>query len=249
MPTSRQPNALHSAAIKLALSFSGMPLSVLLLRWTHWDGFFVTFLIALVLSVLYGLNLGQQIRAIRPQRWPLRLLGLLLGGPQALLGLGCIAAGAAIVIWVLYNSFVERLPSYSGTFLSLGIGPVLIWVGYRWLMGAFSAGPPPPNECLAVTFDDQQIHIRVLAHLEPGWNATVAWQDITRVCFKDEGMLRSDLLFLTVRGREQVVPVLTEAEGAMSLLAALNERGLFPLDVWRKAVGDTSGGMHCWPPH
>jgi hypothetical protein len=30
-------------------------------------------------------------------------------------------------------------------------------------------------------------------------------------------------------------------------LGALCDKGLFPEAVWRKAVGDTSGGKHCWP--
>jgi len=128
---------MRSTAIKLALTVVGMVLSVLLLRWTHWGGGFVTFIIAFLLSVLYGLDLGRELRNA-PNPSPLqRLAGLVFGVPQALLGLVCIGAGGLIVVWVLYNSLVERLPDYSGSFLSFGLGPALIGVGYVWLRSAF----------------------------------------------------------------------------------------------------------------
>jgi len=67
------------------------------------------------------------------------------------------------------------------------------------------------------------------------------------VCFKDEGLSRSDIVFLTIRGREQPVAVLMEARGGSAFFGALTERGLFPEEVWRKAMGETSGALHCWP--
>jgi hypothetical protein len=106
----------------------------------------------------------------------------------------------------------------------------------------------PLNELLAVEFDDNEVRVRVLDGLEPAWNQTFLWSDITRVCFKEEGLWSSDNLFLTLRGQEKVSVVPTEAKGGTEFFGALCERGLFPEEVRRKAIGDTSGGTHCWPP-
>jgi hypothetical protein len=270
---------MKSTALKLALAIAGMVLSALLLRWADWDGWFVTFIVAFLLSLLYCLDLGQALRGIRNPNRLQRVAGLLLSIPQALLGLACIGAGGAIVLWVLYNSLVTRLPEFSGIFLSFGIGPALVWVGSLWLRSAVSrstpSDPPPPepansaqhglraglrrwwaarrpralNECLRVEFDEHEIRVRVLARLEPGWNATVAWQDIQRVCFKDEGLSGSDLLFLTARGHPRVVPVLMEAAGGAEFFGEICNRGLFPEALWHQAMGETGGRTHCWPPH
>jgi hypothetical protein len=108
--------------------------------------------------------------------------------------------------------------------------------------------PRPLNELLAVDIDAAGVRVTVLDRLEADWNQRFAWQDIERVCFQDAGLSRSDILFVTVRGRAKPVLVLMEARGGPALLGALAERGYFPETVWRKALGDTNGGTHCWPP-
>ena len=105
------------------------------------------------------------------------------------------------------------------------------------------------NELLIVEYDDVEVRVRVLRELESGWNQTFRWADVRRVCFKDEGMWQSDTVYVSLSDREKPAVVPTEAEGGHVFFGALCERGLFPEQVWRKAVGDTSGGMHCWPPH
>ncbi|HUR41964.1 MAG TPA: hypothetical protein VM240_12445 [Verrucomicrobiae bacterium] len=106
----------------------------------------------------------------------------------------------------------------------------------------------PLQELLAVDFDDKEIRVRVLADLEAEWNQTFLWSDITRVCFKDGGILSSDIVYVTLRDCEKVAQVPTEAKDGHKFFGELCERGLFPEEIWRKAAGDTSGGMHCWPP-
>jgi hypothetical protein len=105
------------------------------------------------------------------------------------------------------------------------------------------------NEVLIVEYDDVEVRVRVLGELEAGWNQTFRWADIKRVCFKDEGMWQSDTVYISLSGRENPAVVPTEAKGGHVFFGALCDRGLFPEHAWRKAVGDTSGGMHCWPPH
>jgi hypothetical protein len=109
--------------------------------------------------------------------------------------------------------------------------------------------PRPLDELLSVEFDESAVRVVVLERLETNWNQQFLWQDIERVCFQDAGLMQSDVLFISVQGREKAVVVLMEARGALSFFGALTERGYFPEHVWRRAIGETSGGTHCWPPH
>lgn len=111
-----------------------------------------------------------------------------------------------------------------------------------------SRQPKPLNQLLKVEFDEEQVTVRVIAELSSDWNQTFLWQNIRRVCFKDGGLFSSDLIYLSLSEREQPAVVPTEALGGSEFFGNLCNRGLFPEEVWRKAVGDTSGGMHCWPP-
>jgi hypothetical protein len=107
----------------------------------------------------------------------------------------------------------------------------------------------PLEELLAVEYDNDKVQVRVLECLDPAWNQTFRWADIMRVCFKDEGMWSSDSIFVVLHDREKPVVVPTEAKGGSVFFGELCDRGFFPEKIWRKAIGDTSGGMHCWPPH
>jgi hypothetical protein len=106
----------------------------------------------------------------------------------------------------------------------------------------------PASSLLAVDWDETTVRIRVLDKLEPFWNQEFRWPDITRVCFKDEGVFASDIVFLEVAGHDNPVCILTEARQGPDFMAELFGRGLFPWDVLKKAVSSTNGGMICWPP-
>jgi hypothetical protein len=117
------------------------------------------------------------------------------------------------------------------------------------LLGWFSSRRRKPlSELLAVQFDDVEVHVVVLEKLDLEWNQTFAWADIKRVCFKDEGIYSSDRILIELAGHIQLAVVLTEAKGGTEFLGALTDRGYFPEEVWRRAIGETGGGMHCWPP-
>jgi hypothetical protein len=231
---------------KLSLSLACLALSVLLLPLNGWFG--IGFPIGLILSILYWIDFGSELRAKQSAgRW-WRTLGLFLGIPQALFGLTCLVSGAAIVCWVLYNSFWKPDPNYTGGFLTLGIGPALALFGIGWLVNAFRASPKPLSELLAVEFDEQEVRVVVVEKLDANWKQTFAWRNITRVCFKDAGLYRSDFFIITLSDCEKPAVILTEAKGGPAFAGALAERGYFPEQIWRRAVGDTSGGVHCWPP-
>jgi hypothetical protein len=105
----------------------------------------------------------------------------------------------------------------------------------------------PVRESVAVEFDESEIRVRALNDADPEWNQQVAWSNIRRVCWKDGGMLSSDIVYISLRSPDQVLCFPTEARGGHEAFGALCERGLFPEHVWRRALGNTSGGMFCWP--
>lgn len=109
---------------------------------THSDTWLTVYALSLVfiavpVLILCWIDLGRSFRVPTASR-AVFLLGVILGVPQALLGAICVVAGVSIVGWVLYNSFIERLPHYSGGFLTFGIGPLLVVFGLAWLRDAFS---------------------------------------------------------------------------------------------------------------
>lgn len=108
--------------------------------------------------------------------------------------------------------------------------------------------PKPYEQLLAVEFDEAEVRVRVLDRLEPEWNQSFQWSDVVRVCFKDEGLYASDVIFVELKACEKRVVVLSEAKGGPEFFGALTDRGLLPQEVWRKAMGETGGAKHCWPP-
>ena len=108
----------------------------------------------------------------------------------------------------------------------------------------------PLSELLEIRFDEEKIRVIVLGELDDEWNQEFRWDDIRRVCFKDGGIQSSDLLYFIVEGRENAYVVPTEAKGGSEFFGHLTEKtDLFPEKIWRKAMGSSSGGTYCWPPH
>lgn len=105
----------------------------------------------------------------------------------------------------------------------------------------------PLNEFLTVEFDDSGVRVRVLGDIDPEWNQEFSWIRIRRVCFKDGGILSSDIIYVSLVEPEKLAVIPTEANGGHKFFGELCDRGLFPEKVWRRAIGDTSGGLHCWP--
>jgi hypothetical protein len=109
--------------------------------------------------------------------------------------------------------------------------------------------PKNISKSLSVDWDDTIVTVRVLDNLDTDWNQEFKWSDITRVCFKDEGIPASDILFLEIRGQDQPATVLTEARRGTEFFAELVKRGFFPDGVLQKAITSSTGGLYCWPPN
>jgi hypothetical protein len=124
---------------KLSAAVVILVASILLLRVDGWFG--LGAVVALPLFILYWFDLGRELRAFAsPSRFQ-RVAGLLMGVPQALFGMLCLVSGISIVIWVLYNSLWGHDPSYTGGFLTFGIGPLLGVVGLGLVLDAFRRSP------------------------------------------------------------------------------------------------------------
>lgn len=121
-----------------------MVLSVFALRFTHADIFFFVFIAGFIFTLLYCMDLGQELRD--GDGWASRVLGILLGVPQALLGLCCVALGVTMIGWVLYNMFIERDEHYTGGLMAFGFGPAMVLLGTFWIVGAFRRSFSPSGD-------------------------------------------------------------------------------------------------------
>jgi hypothetical protein len=116
---------------------------------------------------------------------------------------------------------------------------------YEWWLSKRSKSY---DQLLVVEFDDVEVRVRVLERLGTEWNQSFRWADVVRVCFQDGGLYSSDVILVELKDCEKRVAVLSEAKGGNEFLGVLTQRGLFPEEVWRKAIGETGGAIHCWPP-
>src|SRR5436190_2209949 len=64
----------------------------------------------------------------------------------------------------------------------------------------------PSHELLSVEFDESEIRVRAIDDsVDPGWNQTLRWSNIKRVCWKDGGMSSSDLIYISQIEPDKVI--------------------------------------------
>lgn len=102
---------------------------------TAW--FLLFIFVGLPVLIVAWIDLGSELRRLENPTLFQKVLGVLFGVPQAVLGVTSVLIGLSIVGWVLYNSLVETQPQYSGGFLTLGVGPALVVFGLYWARVAF----------------------------------------------------------------------------------------------------------------
>jgi hypothetical protein len=92
--------------------------------------------ISIALYLDFVRALGRQ-----PETRPVGLSAIVLCAPIFVLGALSLISGSAIIVWVLYNTLIERDPHYSGptSFGGFGIGPLLVIFGWRWITSPFKA--------------------------------------------------------------------------------------------------------------
>lgn len=104
-------------------------------------------------------------------------------------------------------------------------------------------------EQISIDFDDTEFRVHRHDGETPASFERFEWKDVTRVCFIDAGLYNSDVILIEVRGREQPIGIPTECAGGTEFFGKLCDSGLFPEEVSLKAVRETGGRAHCWPPH
>lgn len=104
-----------------------------------WKGIWMILFIfvATPLFIVSLFDTGAALRGIKNPSFLTKGFGLLLGVPQALFALLAAGIGLSIVGWVLYNTFVQQRPEYTGGFLTFGIAPIVLLYGLSRLHRAF----------------------------------------------------------------------------------------------------------------
>ena len=133
-----------SSGSKLLISILLIPSSLFLMRITGWFG--LLFLISLICSILFCFDYAGELRSLERKTKYQKFISIVLFLPQAFFGLIAFSIGISIALWVLYNTFIERLPEYSGGFLTFGIAPALIIFGLVSLRSVFINNKGDKNE-------------------------------------------------------------------------------------------------------
>ncbi|HET6434024.1 hypothetical protein [Dyella sp.] len=247
---------LGKLSLRLGIALIAMPASLLLAGLLHSGYPAGLFVPALVLAILYWIDLraalgeaASDAPGVRAACRTLAIPGLVIG-----LGLTALALSAAVDAWrALRTGSLAQAGFSPGALVLLALallcGVLLIRGAWRSARGR-SVGRARGlrlDSWFHVTFDDTHVHLDVHPPGRPAWQDAFPWSAIVRVCFKDEGLYASDglYIFTTLRPESFVVP--TEADGGEALFAALFERGYFPDEVFRQAISSTDGGFYCWP--
>ena len=139
-----------SAGKKLLVSLGVLIASFALIRVNGW--FALASLITFILAIMCSMDFAGELSEIESPTVFQRFLRLLMSVPMALFALTTTLVGLSIAAWVIYNTFVERLPQYTGGFLTFGIAPIMILVGLGWLGSLFRRkGDDGPNNSLKRT--------------------------------------------------------------------------------------------------
>jgi hypothetical protein len=247
---------LGKLSLRLGIALAAMPASLLLAGLLHSGYPAGLFVPALVLAILYWIDLHAALGEAASDAPGVRAACRTLAVPGLVIGLGLtsLAISAAVDAWRAGTTGSLAQAGFSPGVLALfaimlACGVLLIRGAWRRASGR-SVGlvrGQRLDSWFHVTFDDTHIHLDVHPPGRPAWQDTFPWSAIVRVCFKDEGPYVSDglYIFTTLRPESFVVP--TEADGGDALFVALFGRGYFPDEVFRQAISSTDGGFYCWP--
>jgi hypothetical protein len=99
-----------------------------------------------------------------------------------------------------------------------------------------------------VDFDDERVSLHSRnAGSAQALRVQFAWAAIRRVCFKDNGPMASDVLYvMTADGRTFAIPL--EAVGGGDFWRQLRTREVFPAALHERATLSMDGRFYCWPP-
>jgi ankyrin repeat protein len=102
------------------------------------------------------------------------------------------------------------------------------------------------HEWFVVRFDEQAIHLVVHPPNEAAWEQHIAWEQITRICFRTGRWPASGDMFLSSREKPDGYLIPIDADGGKALWSAIRVRGLFSNAMADEAVG-VLGELFCSP--
>jgi hypothetical protein len=105
---------------------------------------------------------------------------------------------------------------------------------------------PQLDQWYKVTWDDAAVRLDAAPPGRAPWKASFAWSSVTRVCFKAEGPLASDGIYIFTSARPESFPIPMEASGGAALWDEILRRGLFDAELAIKAAAAPEG-LFCWP--
>lgn len=184
-----------------------------------------------------GIGLWHQ--AIVWEEWHLDFADVAIGYSPILIGAGAFLA--------VIGHLLSRGAEIAGIATAVS-GVALLGLAIVSLRLRRAETPTVPlRDWYAVTFDDECVTMTAKPPGRDPWEQSFRWSEVERVCFKSEGALASDgvYIFATQRSESFVVP--TEAKGGTDFWAKILERGLFPADLATKAATLSGGEILCWP--
>lgn len=128
---------MRTPILKFLSAFFAMPISAFLIGITGSGIFFVGCVAGLLLSILWGIDLGRQLRAASENKGMTRAAGWVMGILQALLGLMSLLMGLSIIVWILYNLLIKLQPQFMFSLLAAPVPFMLVKAGATWLRDAF----------------------------------------------------------------------------------------------------------------
>ena len=103
------------------------------------------------------------------------------------------------------------------------------------------------REWYLIRFDENNVYLNVTPPGEEAWADSFSWNSVERVCFKDEGPYASDLYHVFVNNKKKSYVIPVEASGGDEFVKRLLDQKLFDEKLFIKAMGETDGGVYCWP--
>jgi hypothetical protein len=113
----------------------------------------------------------------------------------------------------------------------------------------FLMEPKALRSALCVSFDAEHVWIR-RRESKGRYDVRVrfAWASVRRVCFKDNGPMASDEMYVFISDRPRALTIPLEADGGGAFWRELRTRGVFPAELHEQATLSTDGRLYCWPP-
>lgn len=102
------------------------------------------------------------------------------------------------------------------------------------------------SEWFAVQWDSEEVRLSAAPPGRKPWKQAFLWKNITRICYKAEGLESSDGIYVFTSDRPESFVIPAEASGGAGFWEEIINRGLFDAELAIRAAS-SSGGLFCCP--